>query len=74
MATHVVTLRAVQVEEIVMVKVFTKGFPMLVDDELIPDTNRFCTVSFSFAEKGVWYILALDWTSLSGLSTSLVYG
>jgi hypothetical protein len=45
-----------------------------VDDELIPDTNRFCTVSFSFTEKGLWYILALDWTSLSGLSVSLVYG
>jgi hypothetical protein len=71
MATQVVTLRAVQVEEIVKVKVFTKGFPMEVDDELIPDTNRF---RFSFAKKGLWYILALDWTSLSGLSASLVYG
>jgi hypothetical protein len=44
---------------------------MEVDDELIPDTNRF---RFSFAKKGLWYILALDWTSLSGLSASLVYG
>jgi hypothetical protein len=52
MATHVVTLIAVHVEEIVKVKVFTKGFPMPVD-ELIPDTNRFCAVSFLYVEKGL---------------------
>jgi hypothetical protein len=39
MATHVVTLKAVQVDVMVKVTVFNKGFPMEVDP--LPDKNRF---------------------------------
>ena len=38
MATHVVTLRAVQVDVMVKVTVFSKGFPM--EDDELPDRNR----------------------------------